>query len=391
MTEWMTHLDDIGPEKIVHVYDPETNLRGVVVVDCTALGETVGGGIRMMPDVTTAEVAGLARAMTYKFNAIDLPVGGAKSGIWGSPSVSGEERRNLMLAFGRAIKPLMQSGLNIGADIGTDADDLAVIHEGAGMPWNTTGLVMQEKDGEPLENHATGYGVVAAARAACEFAGVTVNGATAAIEGFGKVGGGVCRYFNDLGVKVVALSTIDGAIYNPDGLDVAKLLADRKTKGDKAVSDYADAQHIEAAKLFHLPVDILVPGARPHVITEASVGGVQAKVISSIANNPITDKAEAMLFGRGIHVVPDFMANAGGITVALVDILGGDAVTLFRVLDDVIGDMSTEILNAARKANVNPRALAQQRTLEQIKQARITKVTVGLEELIERTRKRFKM
>lgn len=370
MPEWMKKTDALGPEKIVHVYDPQTGMKGVVVVDCTALGSTAAGGIRMLPDITTDEIFRLARAMTYKFGTLGVPIGGAKSGIWADPEIRGEERKNLMRSFGRAIKPLLVSGLAIGPDIGTEAGDLGLVFEGAGLPMQGTGLMAQTKDGEPLENHVTGYGVVVAARVACEFAGIDIRGATVAIEGFGKVGGGVARYITEAGARVVALSTIDGMILDWDGLDVALLLERRKKAGDRAVREYKKAEHLAREAIYSLPVDILIPGARPYVIDGANVEQVKAKVISSIANIPITEEAEERLFRKGIHVVPDFVSNAGGTLLGIVDFLGGDSRHAFLACEDLIGSNTRTILTDARKAGVNPRRLAVQRVEEKIAQAR---------------------
>ncbi|UCD58368.1 MAG: Glu/Leu/Phe/Val dehydrogenase, partial [Candidatus Hydrogenedentota bacterium] len=321
MQEWKKLTDEIGPEKVVHVYDPVAEMRGVVVIDCTTLGRGTGGGIRMLPDITTNEIVRLARAMTYKFACLGVPVGGAKSGIWADPTIQGEQRQNLMRAFGRAVRPLIKANLSFGADIGTEASDLAYVYEGAELRWESAGLLTEEKDGEPLENHVTGYGVAVAAKAACEFAGIDVNGATVAIEGFGKVGGGVARYITEMGARVVAISTINGTIYNEDGLDIKRLLEARKTSGDMAVQEYENAKHLKKEELFTLPVDILIPGARPYVIHKGNAGRVKARVISSIANIPITDEAEEMLFQRKIHVVPDFISNAGGTVIGIIDFL----------------------------------------------------------------------
>jgi len=120
----------------------------------------------MLPDITTKEIFQLARAMTYKFGTLGVPIGGAKSGIWADPKVDAEERKNIMRAFGRAAKPLIQAGLAFGADIGTEAEDLDFVFEGAGLPLQGTGLMAEKKDGEPIENHVTGYGGVVAAEAA---------------------------------------------------------------------------------------------------------------------------------------------------------------------------------------------------------------------------------
>jgi len=389
MDEWTAMADEIGPEKIVHVYDPVTGMKGVVVIDCTVLGMTAGGGIRMLPDITTREIFNLARAMTYKFGTLEVPVGGAKSGIWADPKVGGEQRKNLLRAFGRAVRPLIEAGLAFGADIGTEAEDLEFVFEGAGLSHQGTGLMAETKDGELIENHVTGYGVVVAAEAACRFAGIDMKGASVAIEGFGKVGGGVARYMTEAGARVVALSTVDGMIFNADGLDVGRLLERRRSVGDAAIGEYDDADHLAREELFSLPVDILVPGARPYVIDEKNVGDVRARVISSIANIPITDQAEESLFRRGVVVVPDFVSNAGGAVLGIVDIVGGTSRHAFDACRELIGKNARTILEDARTQDIDPRRLAMRRVEERVAEARKGTATVSMDEAIARMRERL--
>ncbi|MBM3149494.1 MAG: hypothetical protein FJZ88_05635, partial [Chloroflexi bacterium] len=255
-----------------------------------------------------------------------------------------------------------------------------------------SGLALQEKDGEPLEDHATGYGVVVAARAACEFAGIDPKAATVAIEGFGKVGGGVARYLTEAGAKVVAVSTIYGTAYNKDGLDVNQLLSARKKAGDKAVQEYKDAQHIDKQDIYFLPVDVLVPGARPYVIDKKNASRVKAKVISSIANIPITDEAEQLLFERGIHSVPDFISNAGGVVLGIVDILGGTADDVFHALRELLTPSTHDILREARQTGINPRALAVRKTTDKVLKTRAGKEAIPpFEELLKIARQRLKL
>jgi len=391
MTQWIAMADELGPDKIVHVYDPVTGMKGVVVVDTISVGGA-GGGTRMLQDITTEEMFRLARAMTHKFAALDIPIGGAKSGIWADPSVRGTPRKAILKAFGNAIKPLLTAGVVVAADMGTDAEDVATIYEGAGIPSRFTGLSLQEKDGEPLEDHATGYGVVVAAETACEFAGMELKGATVAIEGFGKVGGGVARYMAEAGARVVGISNIQGAAYNKEGLDVGKLLAARRKSGDKAVQEYEDAQHIDRQGIYFLPVDILVPGARPYVIDKSNANRIQAKIISSIANIPITDEAEEILFQRGIHSVPDFISNAGGVVLGVVDIVRGTADDVFRALREVLGPLTYDILADARKERINPRSLAVRRTKEKVLKARTGKeAATSLDEFLKVAKQRLKI
>lgn len=369
MVEWTQMTDKLGPQKILHVYDPVTGVKGVVVVDTMSLAGA-GGGTRMLPDITTQEIFQLARAMTHKYAILDFPVGGAKAGIWGDPSIKGAKRKELMMSFGNAVKPLLSNNVTLAADMGTDNDDVALFFEGAGLPKKFTGLSTQDIEGEPLEDHVTGYGVVVAALAACKLAGVKIKGARIAVEGFGKVGGGVVRYISEAGAKVVALSTIGGTIYNADGLDVKALLKARKTQGDKAVASYKNAKHLKPQDIYGLPVDVLIPGARPYLITKKNAGLIKAKVISSIANVPITEEAEEIIFKNGILSVPDFISNAGGVILGVIDVLGGKKEDVFRVVGDYIGPISTKILKESRQKNVNPRALAIARTTAKVLAAR---------------------
>jgi len=375
MSEWMKIGDDLGPEKIVHVYDPVVGMRGAVVVDTTSFGRAAGG-TRMLADLTMEEIFWLARAMTHKFAILDMPIGGTKAGIWSDPSIRGAPREAILRAFGNAVKPLLKAGVGLGPDMGTDAGDLVTIYEGAGYSPRGSSLLGQEKDDEPLENHATGYGVVIAAKVACESAGIGLGGATVAVEGFGKVGGSVARYMAEAGAKVVAISTINGMAYNEDGLDIKRLLDLRKKSGDRAVEEYEGAQHIDREAIYFLPVDILVPGARPYVIDKNNVNRVQAKVISSIANIPITDEAEEILFQRGIYSVPDFISNAGGAVLAVVDAVRGTADDVFKAVKELLGSLTYEIFADAREEGINPRSLAVKRTKEKVLKARTEKEAV---------------
>jgi len=130
MLELMKRADEIGPERIFHVYDPAVGMKAVVVVDTTAFGRAAGG-TRMLPDITTEEIASLARAMTYKCTILDIPIGGAKAGICADPSIRGAQREAILRAFGNAVKPLLTAGVGLGADMGTDDEDVATIYAGA--------------------------------------------------------------------------------------------------------------------------------------------------------------------------------------------------------------------------------------------------------------------
>jgi glutamate dehydrogenase/leucine dehydrogenase len=219
-----------------------------------------------------------------------------------------------------------------------------------------------------------------------------MQGAKVAIEGFGKVGGGVARYISESGGKVVAISNINGAIYNKDGLDVPALLQARRTAGDKALQEYKNAKHMKAKDIYGLPVDILIPGARTYVITKKNVGEVKAKIISSIANIPITDEAEDILLKKGIISVPDFISNAGGVVLGVVDVLGGTADDVFRILRDFLGPLTSQILLEARQQNVAPRKLAVKKATEKVLAARQQPAAnIDLNQLMTDMKKRLNM
>jgi len=349
--------DEMGPELVIHLYDPTTQMKGVVVVDTTALGPTAGG-IRMLPDITTKEIARLARVMTYKFAICNVPVGGGKAGIWYDPTAPNRDK--IIRAFGRALKPIMKEMLYFpGGDMGTSDKDVETIYAIAEVEeLRPSGLTLKIKEGMPLEDHLTGFGVVAAAKAASKFAGVSIEGAAVAIEGFGKVGGGVARYMEKAGAKVVAISTLRGAVHNHRGLKVEKLLEMRKQYGDEVVLKYKEAEPIKKEELFSLPVDVLVPGARPDVINKGNAGKIKAKLISSGANLPVTQEAEEILFRRGIISVPDFVSNSGGVIAGIIDRTGGTEEEAFKSVEETITSITREVVSTAFKERVNPKAVA---------------------------------
>jgi len=151
---------------------------------------------------------------------------------------------------------------------------------------------------------------------------------------------------------------------------VKRLLEKRRKTGDRAIEEYQDAQHLDRAALYSLPVDILIPGARPHVIDKNNVGSIQAKIISSIANVPITEEAEETLFQRGIISVPDFISNAGGVVLGTTDRIGGTAEQVFLGIRTLIRPITIEILDDARRKGANPHSLAVNRARERIIRAR---------------------
>ncbi|MBU0586734.1 Glu/Leu/Phe/Val dehydrogenase [Candidatus Micrarchaeota archaeon] len=318
--------DKYGPEYVVEVYDQKTGMQGVLVIDNTAIG--LGkGGIRMVPDITTHEVMGLARAMTWKNALADIPFGGAKSGIKGDPKKVNKEE--YVRAFARMIKRYVPDLYIAGPDMnitekemGEFSDEIGTLKAATGKPTSMGGL--------PHELGSTGFGVVEAADVAAEFTKLGLSGRTVAIEGFGNVGTFAMKFLTEKGAKVVAVSDSKGTIYNEQGLDYEKLMETKAQKG--TVTEYSEGKVIGAEQLFTLNVDVLIPGARPDVITEKNAAGVKAKIIVEAANIPIPQDVEKELGKRGVLVIPDFIANAGGVISSYAELEGYTPEKMFSLV-----------------------------------------------------------
>lgn len=345
------YLDASGPERIFSFYDSSSCMRAVLVIDTTAFGISAGG-IRMLPDLSLSEMVRLARAMTYKYLMLEVDCGGAKAGVWYDPAT--QDRNAVWGAFLHALQPFVDKRLYLpGTDMGTTEEDFQPLYAD-GTRHRSGGLLKQVVDGLPLEDQLTGFGVVESARAAAEFFDIPVNSATVAIEGFGKVGGGAARFFVRSGARVVAVSTIAGARYDPRGLDIEQLFALRREHGDQVVRHYPHGKFLSRHKLFTLPVDILIPGARPDVITARNVEKIQARLIVPGANIPFTFAIANHLSARGIGLVPDFVANGGGVLAAIADLQGMNVEQAFHSVSERIRANTTLVLSRSRKRQSTP-------------------------------------
>lgn len=356
--------DDLGPEKVFHFYDPKFELRGILVIDNTARGPGIGG-IRMAPDVTTQEVFRLARAMTLKTAIADLPHGGAKGGIIGNPSTS--NKYDIIRAYAKFLRP--NTDYIPAPDMGLDESCMAVIVDEIGRAAS----LPRELGGIPADEiGSTGYGVAEAAEVAAEYTDLNLSQAVAIIEGFGAVGKGTFRFLRDKGVKIVAVSDIEGAIYNVKGLSYDGLVQVDPETGKLTKlwnRQYEDGQALNVAELFKLDADILIPGARPDAITMENVEGIKAKIVLEGANIPVTNEAEKYLHDKGILVIPDFIANAGGVIAGSVEAKGGTEDESFQVIKAKIWKNVKAVLELARKEKTYPREAAERLAKERVLQA----------------------
>lgn len=344
-------VDEWGPEKIVLVSDTRTGMRGVLVIDNTARGMGKGG-TRMSPTLTVEEVRRLARTMTWKWAGVDLFFGGAKAGILADPDDPNKEA--ILRSWARALSLHIPSEYVLGLDMGLSERDAAVVQDELGNRGAAVGSP-RELGGVPYDELGlTGFGVAESADVACQSAGLELKGATVSIQGFGAVGHAAAKRFVELGAVVVAVSSVEGAIYDPNGLDVERLLALREEMGDRVVKEYA-SKAIAPGEELTVPVDVLVPAARQDQISEERAKQLPAKVIVEGANLPTTRTAQKVLHDRGVTVVPDFIANAGAVVGAGVAMdarfsaFRPDVESIFTMISTKIRENTLAVLTQASK------------------------------------------
>ncbi|MFB0842909.1 Glu/Leu/Phe/Val family dehydrogenase [Paenibacillus oleatilyticus] len=284
-----------------------------------AVGPTKGG-IRFHPDVTLDEVKALSMWMSFKCGVVGLPYGGGKGGVICDPrEMSKGELERVSRGFMEAIADIVGPEKDIPApDVYTTPQIMGWMMDTFSRlkGFNSPGVIT----GKPLiiggskgRNEATARGCVFTIQEALKDMGKTPEGATVAIQGFGNAGRIAAKLLSELGCRIVAVSDSRGAIYDPQGLDMNRV-EELKDQGD--LSAYGASSAIQPEKLLELDVDILVPAALENVITSASAAQIKARIVAEAANGPTTPEADEILFGNGVKVIPDILANAGGVTVS---------------------------------------------------------------------------
>ncbi|MFE3549039.1 Glu/Leu/Phe/Val dehydrogenase [Streptomyces kronopolitis] len=357
MTDALSLVDEWGPEKIVVVSHRRTGMKGVLVIDNTARG--IGkGGTRMSPGVTVDEVSRLARVMTWKWAAADLFYGGAKAGIIADPA--SRDKEAVLRAFARALSNEVPRAYVMGLDMGLTEDDAAIIQDelgdrgaAVGTPEHLGGVAYDRLG-------VTGYGVAEAADAAARHQGLPLAGARVALQGFGAVGSAAARRFAELGATVVAVSTAHGALHDPSGLDLDALLAARAEHGDRFVTHRPSGSALTAGDELTVDCDIVVPAALQDVITHRTAHEIKAKLVVEGANLPTSAQARTVLAERGITVVPDFVANAGGVVAAAFAMdarysgFRPETAGIFETVSAKLRANTVTVLDEARQQHVTP-------------------------------------
>ncbi len=281
------------------------------------------GGLRYHPNVNRDEVKALAAWMTFKCAVVNIPYGGAKGGVVVDPTkLSKNELRRLTRRFAAAIAPIIGPDSDIPApDVGTNAEMMGWIMDtysmlkGHCVPGVITGKPLAV-GGAPGRNEATGRGVMLSTVNILKKKGIPVEGTTVAVQGFGNVGSITAKLLHEKGCKIIAASDVSGGVYCEEGLDIPALLS--FTAGGKLLEDMnaTGLKHITNEELLKVDCTVLIPAALENQINEETVDSVKASIIVEAANGPTTMEGDAALEKRGVTVVPDILANAGGVVVS---------------------------------------------------------------------------
>jgi glutamate dehydrogenase (NAD(P)+) len=327
------------------------------------------GGLRYHPNVTLDEVKALAAWMTWKTATVNLPYGGAKGGIVCDPKrMSKGELERMTRRYASEIQPIIGPEVDIPApDVYTDAQTMAWIMDtyamtvGHAAPGVVTGKPVSI-GGSEGRTDATGRGVLYVVEEACKVKKINLRGATVAIQGFGNVGSAVARLFAEKKAKIVAISDSRGGVHNPRGIDPLRALRYKERSG--TVVGMPGASRISNDELLALKCDILVPAALENVITLHNADQIKAKIVAEAGNGPTTPHADEILSRKGVFVVPDILANAGGVTVSYFE-WTQDLQGFFWQLQEVNSKLEyvmrrafNDVHETMRKFHVYPRAAA---------------------------------
>lgn len=366
MSEAFDQVDELGPAKIIHIYEPVHQLKAILVVDNVACGPAIGG-LRMAPDVSTRECTRLARAMTLKNAAAGLDHGGAKSVLFGDPRMPREQKEPLIRAFACAVKG--NDEYIFGPDMGTDETCMAWVRDelggrAVGLPRDLGGIPLDELG-------ATAWGLSSAVDAALPHVDFKLAGARLVIQGFGSVGIHAARFLVQKGAVLVAVADSRGAVYHPDGLDLAALIHLKEEGG--SVGDYPEGERLERDAVVGIACDIWIPAARPDVVHAGNVGLMDTRLVVQGANIPFTTEAEIALHRRGILVVPDFIANAGGVICGAMEYRHMSQKMAFEAIDEKVSTNTAEVLERSVKAHIPPREAAEAMAVERVRRAMRTR------------------
>ena len=345
----------------------------------TALGPTKGG-IRYHPGVTLDEVRALAMWMTWKCAVVGIPYGGAKGGVICDPkSLSIRELENLTRRYATEISVLMNPQGDIPApDLGTGEREMAWImdtysmHHGYSVPAVVTGKPLAI-GGSLGRSEATGRGVMITAMEAIKRKNLATEGARVVVQGFGKVGAPAAYLTEEHGAKIIAVSDVQGGIYNEHGINTRDLLTYASVHG--SIAGYPKGESISNADLLELDCEVLMPCALENQITERNASRIHAKIIAEGANGPLTPEADDILNDKGVFIIPDILCNAGGVTVSYFEWVQ-DLQSFFWGEDEINERLRrimmrsfTQVLRVTQEKKVDVRTAAQVYAIQRVAEA----------------------
>lgn len=346
----------------------------------TALGPSKGG-LRFSTSVSLDEVRALAMWMTWKCALVNIPYGGAKGGVVVDPrSLSERELENLTRRYASELVPLISPQMDIPApDMGTNPQVMAWIMDtystkmGYSVPAIVTGKPIGI-GGSEGRTEATGRGVIVIMHQALRHYGHTdPTKINLVIQGFGNVGSNAAMRAYEMGYNIVGVSDVEGGIYNANGLDVPNVVAEMQNSG--TVTTYSNAERVTNSELLELPCEVLIPAALEGQITENNADRIQAKFIIEAANGPTTTEADDLLNERGVVIVPDILANAGGVIVSYFEWVQDlqayfwDADAIFQRLERIIGDAYLRTQENAEALSLDLRTAAQVTAIQRVAHA----------------------
>jgi glutamate dehydrogenase (NAD(P)+) len=361
-------------------YSTVDTVFGYRVQHLLSMGPTKGG-TRFDEDLDLGEITALAIWMTWKCAIIGLPFGGAKGGVRINPNdLSRTELQRITRRYTSEIIEMIGPDRDIpGPDLGTDEQVMAWMmdtysqQKGHAVPGVVTGKPL-EIGGSLGRKESTGRGVVTCMLEACKYLNIPVQDARVAIQGFGQVGGTAAHLAAHLGARVVAVSDVKGGVYDANGLDLGKV--DAWVREHRFLEGYPGGEAVTSQELLTLPCDVLIPAAIQNQITEVNAGKLRCRMVVEGANGPTTLEADDLLAERGIFVVPDILANAGGVTVSYFEWVQ-DAQQFFWTEEEVNNKLITiiqrsfrEVLAVAREKKIDLRSAALMRGIHRVAEAK---------------------
>lgn len=348
-------MSDSGAASLHRVVLPEHDAEGWLVIDRVVQGRSFGG-LRIVHELDQAELIAAARTMTLKHAFSGLAMGGAKAALRLPAALAHEDRYAALAALGAAWQNQIKTGRWMPAiDMGSELSDLRALLAGAHVDLGLQHWREQS-------NEYTAWSVLTSVQAACKFIGVSLAGARVLLEGYGRVGSSLVPLLVERGARLVGVSTRAGAIVQPSGIDVERLERARATHGERCVETMDGVTAVPLGELLLQAADIAIPCARANALDAEGAKRLVAPVVVCAANAPLTREVERRLFERGVVVVPDFVANAGGIVGSVLERYARPR-TIRRVIEKQLAARVLWLLERARATGVAPVEIAEQLAL----------------------------